>query len=112
MPVTPDLASECWLIERLAADEDDLDLLRDLLLAQRVAVQAEHAGLLLQPVQGALQVLHGPMVLGRQRRVWRPKNKAVAFFALLLTCACAPATLEPLTRTLRRSLAPAALMFS
>jgi hypothetical protein len=60
------VAAASGLVERLGAEEDDLDLLGDLLLAQGVALQAELGGLLLQSVQGALQVLHALMVLGRQ----------------------------------------------
>jgi hypothetical protein len=66
---TFDVAAASGLIQRLGAEEDDLDLLGDLLLAQPVALQAKLGGLLLQPVQGALQELHALMVLGRQRGV-------------------------------------------
>ena len=63
------LAAASRRVERLRAGEDDLYLLGDLLLAQRVALQAELGDLLVQAVQGALQVLHALMVLGRQRGV-------------------------------------------
>jgi hypothetical protein len=65
------LAAASRRVERLRAGEDDLYLLGDLLLAQRVALQAELGGLLLQAVKGALQVFHALTVLGRQPGVER-----------------------------------------